>query len=233
MIKYRLGGLLNRSIPVEYRLPVQRRNFEEACLNLWRDKGFRVPKVAPVPPEFYDQEPCLGLEYIQGERLDAYLKNSGRSDAQRSVILKTIFTDMSKRHRVAIHENEHRLIHFDINIGNVIIQEDHPIHIDFEMGHLREPINRSAAREVLLMGLEVANLLGRSYVSDISELLLVHYDIPHILQRILGDVLKTRFQALHRRNDRKRKVRNPDLVTKYDLAMVLEHSLNNKKKGIS
>jgi tRNA A-37 threonylcarbamoyl transferase component Bud32 len=225
MVKYRLAKRFKRPIPIEYLRPADRREFEKTCLTLWWSKGFRVPAVIPVPPEFADREPCLAIEYIHGERLDAYFQHPDRSTAQKLAILKTIYADMHVRHRIAIFENEHRLIHYDVNIRNVIIQDGQPFHIDFEMGHLSEPIERSAAREVLLLGLETANHLGSTHIAAITKQLVSNYAITPILRRIVKDVLKTPFQTIHRKRDRNRKRQHPGLVTKYDLASAIECAL--------
>ncbi len=229
MIKYRLAAKMGKTIPVEYRCPAERRDFEEACLRLWQAKGYAVPAVKPVPVDFEQRGPCLGMEQISGERLDHYLTSPARGQTQRLAILKTVFDDMRKRHCLAIFENEHRLIHYDSNLRNVIIQDGRPVHIDFEMGHLEEDIDRSAAREVLKLSLAAANVLGREQVSAIATLLVADYGIIHVVKRIVKEILGAPLQAIHRLRDRRRKRRKPGLVTKYDLAEAIDEALTGER----
>lgn len=229
MIKYRLAKLFGKAIPIEYLPPAARRDFEKTCLALWRKRGFRVPAEMPVPVDFNDgSTPCLGIAHLDGERLDACLSHAADSDAQRLALLTAIFREMRKRHCLAIFEKEHRLIHYDANIRNVIIQNGQPFHIDFEMGHLEEDIDRSAGREVLKLSLQAANLLGRDRVTAIAGVMIADYGIIHILQRIVKEIHGAPFQALHRFRDRRRKLKRPGLVTKYDLADALDQGLTNK-----
>ncbi len=232
MIKYRLVQQFGKSIPVEYQRPVARRDFEKTCLALWRERGFRVPAEMPVPADVaHGEAPCLGIEHLPGERLDACLTHPDRDDTGLREILKTLFRDMRERHCLAIFENEHRLIHYDANVRNVIIQDGQPAHIDFEMGHLEEEIDRSAAREVLKLSLQTANLLGPVQVPAIAAILVADYGIIHILQRIVKEIHGAPFQSIHRFRDRRRKADRPALVTKYDLADALDLRLTGAADG--
>lgn len=225
MKKYTLLRYLGRQIPVEYLPPVQRRDFEKDCLRLWHQKGFKAPEQRSLPAKLDADAPALGMEFIEGKRLDQLLQTNGLTDTDVFDILHDVFAEMRARHCIAIFEQEHRLIHFDANIRNLIYKDRQTIHIDFEMGHLNESINKSAAREVLKLMLQVLNQLGKTRFEAILDLVVDTYGIRHILQRIVKENLDQKFLTYHLRRDRRRKKKNSELITKFDVAKALQDRL--------
>lgn len=225
MKKYTLLRYLGRQVPIEYLPPAQRRDFENDCLKLWHKKGFKAPEQRSLPENLKTDAPALGIEFIEGKRLDQLLQTSGITDAEVLDIMRDVFTEMRARHCIAIFEQEHRLIHYDANIRNVIYRGGQTIHIDFEMGHLNESINKSAAREVLKLMLQVLNQLGQARFETIMDLVVATYGIRHILQRIVKENLDQRFLWYHLRRDLSRKKKNFELITKFDVAKALQDRL--------
>ncbi len=225
MKKYTLLRYLGRQIPVEYLPPAQRRDFEKDCLRLWRLKGFKAPEQRPLPAGLNDDMPALGIEYIEGKRLDQLLQTSGLTDTDVVDIMHDVFAEMRARHCIAIFEQEHRLIHYDANIRNLIVKDGQTVHIDFEMGHLDESINKSAAREVLKLLLQVLNQSDKSRFEAILDLVVTAYGIRHILQRIVKENFDQKFLWYHLRRDRHRKKKNAGLITKFDVAAALQDRL--------
>ncbi len=231
MIKYRVLELFKKQIPIEYRSPGARRRFEAECLQLWRRRGFRVPAVMEVPARYSAREPVLALEFIPGERLDHFLAAESRSPEDKIAGLRMVFEEMSTRHCSAIFEEEHRLIHFDANIRNLILNGSEVVHLDFEMGRLGEEIDRSAAREVLKLSLQAAARLGPAQLESIAGLLVNAYGIMHVLQRIIKEVLQPRFRNLHLYRDRKRKEKHAGLLTKVDIARAIGRQIEERAAG--
>lgn len=225
MKKYTLLRYLGRQIPVEYLPPAQRRDFEKDCLRLWHQKGFKAPEQRSLPTGSNADLPALAIEFIKGKRLDQLLRASGLTDADVFDIMHDVFAEMRARHCIAIFEQEHRLIHYDANIRNLIYKDGQTIHIDFEMGHLDESINKSAAREVLKLLLQVLNQLGNARFDAILDLVVAAYGIRHILQRIVKENLDQKLLWYHLRRDQHRKKKNSGLITKFDVARGLQDRL--------
>ena len=72
MCKYRIMRALGQEIPVEYRPPAERRNFEHNCLSLWHERGFSVPELRPLPVDVKTELPSISMAAIPGERLDHF-----------------------------------------------------------------------------------------------------------------------------------------------------------------
>ena len=233
MIKYTLLQMLGREIPVEYWSPAQRRDFEKACLDLWHAKGFKAPKMLPVPEGFDFTDPFLGLEPVEGERLDSLLRAPDRPPADKLAVIASVFAEMKARHCIAIFEQEHRLIHYDANVRNLIIAGQQLFHLDFEMGHLEESIDRSAAREVMKLSLQLLNILGSPMLDEVVESLIANYQIHHILRKMIEEVLDRPWQWYHLRRDRKRKKADTHVVTKVDLAIKLKQKMEKNTSRLS
>ena len=224
MAKYRVLDFMGFDVPVEYRSPADRSAFEESCMSLWKERGFSVPDLKQIPEGSDNSNTDLCMEYVEGERLDAFLA-SGRSQDEIMTTLNVILGEMRSRHCVAIFEGEHRLIHYDSNIRNIILVDGKPVYLDFEMGHLAEKIDASATRELKKHCLEVMNALEPDLVDPFVTLLCEAYYIRHILKRMVSEELDRRFLGHHLRRDEKRKHKNSRLVTKVDLARKIQDRL--------
>ena len=229
MIKYVVLSWFGVEVPIEYLSASKRRDFELDCLDLWQKKGFRVPEVVPLHEEVDVKAPYIVLKRIDGERFDEYLGNAERSTLEKLKIIGSVFDEMNARHCDAIFEDEHRLIHYDANLRNVIIVGERPVHIDFEMGHLGESIVKSAAREVKKLSLQILNMFGREAVEAVVGLLVSRYQINHILRRMIDEELNRPFQSYHLKRDQQRKKKAPRLITKVDLALKLREKTGQKR----
>jgi len=223
MAKYRLLSAIRREVPVEYRPPAQRRDFEYDCLAHWHARGFSVPQLCVIPGN--TRSPAIGLAPIKGERLDQFLTNPQNSEADKLSAVADIYQEMSHRHCIAIFEQNHRLIHYDANLRNLIISQGKVVHIDFEMGHLKEDIDKSAAREVKKFTLQVLNIVDSKMTDRVLDLLLAHYSIRHIVIKLIDEELLRPFLTIHLKRDLKRKQKHPGLITKLDIAFRLEQKI--------
>lgn len=221
-VKYALLRLLGRSVPVEYRSPQERLLFEGECLRQWRSRGFAAPELYTL------RSPYLTMEYVDGCTLEQLLRDPATSLERKLEVLEQVFLEMRQRHCWAIYECRHELIHYDSNTRNILISNERVVHIDFEMGHLEEKIDRSAAREVKKLTLEAVEQIGVAHQEAVIDLLVSAYGIRHVLRRAADEELERSFMAWHRRRDRRRKKG----FSKLDLAESLkERGLTAKNKG--
>ena len=224
-VKYTLLAAIGREVPVEYRCAADRRTFEQQTLQFWRRHGFRAPAEVPVPNDIGGEGVVLAQESLAGPTLDALL-NDPRvllDDKWRTIV--SVLGEMRERHSTALYMVEHRLIHYDSNMRNVILTQDGPARVDFEMGHLQEKIDTSAAREVQKLSLEIANSLGGQHLPALVEKLCANYGIRHVLRLTADKALRRPFAGHHFRRDTKRKALEPGLVTKCDLARAIQEFL--------
>ena len=222
MITYTLLRKFGVDVPIEYLSPAERRNFEHECLTLWRNKGFKVPEILTVPEHLKPTTPHIGLAAVQGERLDHVLTDPSLGSYDKLAVIANIYEEMRQRHCIAIFEQNHRLVHYDANLRNFMIIENQPVHIDFEMGHLDEDIEKSAAREVKKFTLQVLNLLKAENADRVVQLLLKRYNIINIIRRMIDEEFRRSFLSIHLSRDQKRKRRTPGLFTKIDMAAKLK-----------
>ncbi|MFZ1985084.1 MAG: class I SAM-dependent methyltransferase [Desulfatitalea sp.] len=230
MVKYRLLSALGQEVPVEYRPPAHRRDFEYDCLAHWQAKGFSVPEIREIADHAHARGrlPAIGLAPVQGERLDQFLTNPGHGAADKLSAIAEIYREMYHRHCIAIFEQNHRLIHYDANLRNLIISQGKVVHIDFEMGHLTEDIDKSATREVKKFSLQVLNIIDSKMTDQVLDLLLTHYNMRHVVLKIIDEELRRPFLTIHIKRDLKRKQKHPGLITKLDIAFRLEQKLGLK-----
>lgn len=225
MAKYSLLRVLGREVPVEYRPPAQRRDFEYNCLELWHAKDFSVPELRTIPDQMHYSSPAIGMAPIKGKRLDQFLIDPQKSEQDKLSAIAGIYQEMYRRHCIAIFEQNHGLIHYDANLRNMIISQGKVVHIDFEMGHLTEDIDKSAAREVKKFTLQVLNIIDTKRTDQVLDLLAAHYKIRHIVLKLIDEELQRPFLTIHMKRDLKRKKKNPRLITKLDIGFRLEQKL--------
>jgi 2-polyprenyl-3-methyl-5-hydroxy-6-metoxy-1,4-benzoquinol methylase/tRNA A-37 threonylcarbamoyl transferase component Bud32 len=224
-LKYWMMAAMGFDIPVEYRSNEERRCFEQDCLLLWREKGFRVPDVYEITNGSSSTNIALAMSFLDGPTLDTILRDKEVSIGRKREAVSAVIEGLRERHVIALYEEEHRLIHFDSNMRNIVITEDGPAWLDFEMGRVTEKINRSAAREVNKLFIEIANALGKEHLPRLVSELFVDYGIIHILRTIADAEIKRPFGSIHRMRDAKKKLQRPDLVTKQDLADAIQKRL--------
>ena len=223
--KYRVLKTFGWGIPVEYRSELERREFEIDCLRLWSKLGLPVPQICELPKN----ETSIVLSYVEGPTLAEFLGDPETSQAMKWEAIEDVLLECHHRHCLALYEEESRLIHFDSNMRNIILSSDGPVRIDFEMGRLNEKINRSAAREIYKLALEIACEIVVGHLEALVDRLFSHYQIVHILRTIANLELTRSFAWYHDWKDTSRKEVNPAKVTKRDLARAIKRRLTPPK----
>ena len=187
---HRALALLGRTIPVEYRTEAQRKSFEQTVYVRWRECGYAVPRHYEVP----ELSAQLGagsvhiiLEYIPGPTLEGFLREAGRSTSEKLEILDRLFRECRERHERSLREHDHRLVHFDSNLRNIIVRDSALVHVDFEMGRSNEPLMRSFAREILKAAVEAVNLLGCEFLDRVAGIISREYRGMGVTTSIIHD----------------------------------------------
>jgi len=220
-----VAALWRGSLPVEDLSAQRRCVFEKATLAVWRKHGFRAPSVLG---DAIDAEgrPCLYLEWIDGPTLAERLASSDVPYAEKLCLLGRILADSAGRHLVAVTAREPKLVHFDSNTRNVILASGGPVHIDFEMGSLHNPVALSASEEAGKFLRWAARDVGPGAIDDLAGIAVAAYErLPEVLADIPGRVLGRKGQFWHRRRDLARHRRNPADVTIADVAKAVSRAL--------
>jgi 2-polyprenyl-3-methyl-5-hydroxy-6-metoxy-1,4-benzoquinol methylase/tRNA A-37 threonylcarbamoyl transferase component Bud32 len=231
-LKYLILRVTGFDIPIEYKSNKERMLFERQTLLLWREHGFMVPHLHDIPdgsPNHLN-EVQMAISFLEGSTLDFALRDESLGDEKKWAIVESVLSEMRERHVHALYTEDHRLVHFDSNMRNIVITKNGPARIDFEMHRRTEKISHSVSREVKKLVLEIANSLGEKNLVQLVEALFLHYGIIHILRLMSDSELKRSFGIIHKWNDIRRKNKNRGIVTKVDLARAIKKHLNRSKK---
>jgi len=212
-----IRNMLNRigmRQPIEYLSPHKRKDYEEACLRHWNEKGFCVPQVLASPFPEYEEVPHLSTTFVEGVTLKLIL-HEGYSSSRDIVV--NFFEDLSKRHQLALRNRDPLLFHVDSNTQNILVAKNQFFHVDFEMGRPWEHPMESACREVSKLLISMGEDLKPEERNPVYTLFKNGYRNKELLDFLDRSVNRRPFQNLHRwRNERKKK-ENPRRVTLYDL----------------
>ena len=200
----------------------QRRDQERRRLHQWTGNGYLAPRVNDiVVPELRD-ESYLVMSFIEGISLREYLCRDNNDRGKKWNCLKTFFQQNSLRHQRAIKENNPDLLHYDANTGNVICAADGFYFIDFETIDPHHNVVESTAVEAATMCRWIVRDLGRTSLDKVVEIMASSYQNQQdLLQIIVQRTTARPGQFYHRWRDRQRKRKNPQEITKYDIADVL------------
>src|SRR6185503_14478383 len=113
--KYRVLALCGLAIPVEYRSPRQRRDFEREVYRRWRECGYAVPEVldeVDLGNRLLPGTVALALEDVDGPTLDARLRDSTQGLPAQLELLERLFSENLARHECCLKEHDYRLVHF-------------------------------------------------------------------------------------------------------------------------
>ena len=195
-----------------------RRDLERSKLLHWRERAFPVPQLLDVSLDDIAQ-PYLVMEYVDGAGLGDYLRKAGIAWSDKKNVLSSILHRNAERHALARHERDALLIHTDPNTDNIILSGQGYFYIDFEHPGSIENLETAMAAEVATFVRRVLNDVGAEFIEEVVSLLLQAYDHDVALfTRIESLTLARPFQLLHRLKDKQKKRKNPDLVTRYDVA---------------
>jgi len=122
---------------------------EREVLDLWHRDGFDVPKI--LSPAFLSefQQPCLAMEFIEGQSLGEVLKSNEVSLDHKKALITTFCQEMGRRHERALDCKEIRLLVFRPNVRGVLVSGDRLVYIDFETVYTpRRDLERIVRKEI-------------------------------------------------------------------------------------
>jgi len=223
-LKYEIRKLLgNIGIrqPVEYASPEKRRTYEATILSHWKANGYDVPDIIKNPFDELSGFPVLTTTFIDGLTLRQVLKSSVMAGEEKAKKLAALFTEVAARHQRAFLNNDNRLFHIDANTRNIIFAHTAIYHVDFEMGRPWEPVMVCAAREVLKLLVSIAEDVESSIRGMVFRLFKEQYGRDDVCLNIMKSVKERPFQAVHRFNNRRKKLQDPNKITLYDVVQYL------------
>ncbi|OPY90342.1 MAG: hypothetical protein A4E72_00700 [Syntrophus sp. PtaU1.Bin208] len=214
---YEVRNILSRigmRQPIEYLSPQKRKEYEEACLKSWSNKGFRVPAVLASPFPEYEEIPHLCTTFVEGVTLRSILRKGYASSRE---ILGKFLEDLSNRHALAFRTKDIYLFHIDANTQNILVAKNVFYHVDFEMGRPWEQPMECACREISKLLVSMGEDLKPEERKSLYHLFKNIYQDKDVLEYLDRSVTRRPFQKLHRWRNQKKKEKNPRRVTLYDL----------------
>ncbi len=219
---YEIRTLLNRigmRQPIEYLSPRKRKDYEEAYLKSWSEMGFCVPHLLASPFPEYEEIPHLCTTFVEGVTLRAILRNGYASSRE---IMGEFFEDLFRRHALAFRTKDTFLFHIDANTQNILLAEKAFYHVDFEMGRPWEQPMECACREISKLLVSMGEDLKPEERKPLYRLFKNTYRDQDVLEYLDRSVTRRPFQKLHRWRNQRKKARNPQRVTLYDLVDTLQ-----------
>jgi tRNA A-37 threonylcarbamoyl transferase component Bud32 len=204
-----------------------RRKLESQKNLHWSACGFNVPKLVDIDPIDIElgeiSDPYLVMEFIHGVNLSDYLQDRQVSPETKLKTLSEIFEINHTRHLLALANEDDLLIHTDPNTDNIILSDGRIFFIDFE--HISKPldITTAVAREVATFARRAIKNLGVGHTGEVITLLLVAYQYNGaIMDKVEELTFGRSFQLLHRFKDHVKKRKDPELVSRYDVAETIK-----------
>lgn len=195
---------------------LQRRDCEREMLGYWNGRGIRTPHVYAIPLRGIS-DPYLVFEFLAGQSLRDYLAG-GTPRAEKLRMVGSVYADVRRRHLLAIANQDLRLFHPDPNTGNILIDGESSLSwIDLETTRTDADPLDAAAFEIAKLTRWIVRDLSRESLAEVVRTIGESYSLPDVLRRMCRQTLDRRWQFWHRWRDRRRKRRDPQLVTKYDL----------------
>lgn len=207
--------------PIEYCSPIKRKVFEEEILQHWKVNGYNVPSIIDSPlPELLGF-PILTTKFIDGMTLRELIREDDIDPKEKEKKLGSLFCEVSNRHQRALLNNDNKLFHIDSNTRNIIFAQEAIYHVDFEMGRQWESALACASREVLKLLVSIAEEVHPSFKNTMFEIFKDCYRIKEVYQFVNKGIVKRPFQRIHRLRDMKKKRKNPEKITLYDVVNYL------------
>jgi len=210
-------GCVGLRQPVEYSSPTKRKAFEEETLKHWAVNGCNVPAIVDNPlPELY-MFPILTTKFIDGITLRELICKKAIGAREKEEKLGILFCEVANRHHKAFLNNDNRLFHIDANTRNIIFADKAIYHVDFEMGRPWESVMACASREVLKLLVSIAEDMQPSLRKSAFQIFKDCYKKDDVYQFIRKGIIQRPFQRIHQFRNMRKKKKNPESVTLYDI----------------
>ncbi|WP_372369585.1 RIO1 family regulatory kinase/ATPase [Candidatus Uabimicrobium sp. HlEnr_7] len=207
----------------------ERYSREKRMLKYWKESGYHVPL-------FYDDfelelsQPYLVMQFLSGKTLAEIFSDETVSYDYKLKLIEKLFISCSKRHTQALQNLDRELIHRDMNLDNIILYEDKLYYIDFEHESKVKVFKKQLAKEISTLCRRILNLIGPEYTEETMTLLVKSYThqlkILHLVVKFSYGRISRIFHMLGARENKKH-----NLVTKYEIVMVLKKLLKEHKSS--
>ncbi len=192
---------------------------EKMTIQQWSKAGFNVPKLLHID-NIKLNKPYLAMTFIEAEAMGKLLKSP---ETDKFLLIREFYRELYRRHYLAIKQNNPDLIHHDANTGNILYNNHIFYFIDFESEVKFKDVELSASVELATITRWIVRDIGIESIEQVVSIANEQYkDLQKIMQLLIDRTLKRPFQTYHRWKDRKRKIKAPNNVTKYDVANVFK-----------
>lgn len=214
-------------------MPRARRRTELACLELWREAGFRVfglyedVEVAGIDPSLWAL-----YEYVPRPKLVDLLGKRDVPLEQRLALWRGFLPIWHRRHALAIERREPRLVHENGDLKHVMVLEDGGyLQFDFEMVFRSQSrVKEFVAREILSFLKSLGKTVGEADFARFMEETVRNYPDHDLLRytHAFAFANPNPILRLARAIDRKIKPRAQKPFSKYNVARRLALVLDGK-----
>jgi tRNA A-37 threonylcarbamoyl transferase component Bud32 len=105
---------------------------ERAVLKLWGSEGFDVPALLDLPGLDRAGQPCLAMEFVEGELLSKLLRSADVPLGRKKELVARFAAIAGRRHRRALELAEPGLVFKHPTFSHIIVSGERLCHFDFE-----------------------------------------------------------------------------------------------------
>jgi hypothetical protein len=160
-----------------------RHDTELDVLAFWRQEGFDVPEVYPLPKLPQDISNCIAMEYISSPTVAKVLQDDQKSLVLKKEVIARYARVWGKRHARALELGEPRLLQEHPTLSHVFVSRDRLVHFDFEIVSTRKKdLERLVRREIVGILRSMAKTSGDGFYPLLDTLLDAYPDLSHFRQ---------------------------------------------------
>jgi hypothetical protein len=160
-----------------------RHDTELDVLAFWKQEGFDVPEVYPLPKHPQDISNCLAMEYIPSPTVAKVLQDDQKSLVFKKEVIARYARVWGKRHARALELGEPRLLQEHPTLSHVFVSRNRLVHFDFEIVFTRKKdLERLIRREIVGTLRSMAKTSGDGFYPLLDTLLDAYPDLSHFRQ---------------------------------------------------
>ncbi|OEU65211.1 MAG: hypothetical protein BA867_12465 [Desulfobacterales bacterium S5133MH16] len=160
-----------------------RHDTELDVLAFWKQEGFDVPEVYPLPKLPQDISNCIAMEYIPSPTVAKVLQDDQKSLVLKKEVIARYARVWGKRHARALELGEPRLLQEHPTLSHVFVSRDRLVHFDFETVFTRKKdLERLVRREIVGILRSMAKTSGDGFYPLLDTLLDAYPDLSHFRQ---------------------------------------------------
>jgi len=160
-----------------------RHDTELDVLAFWKQEGFDVPEVYPLPKLPQDISNCIAMEYIPSPTVAKVLQDDQKSLVLKKEVIARYARVWGKRHARALELGEPRLLQENPTLSHVFVSRDRLVHFDFEIVFTRKKdLERLVRREIVGILRSMSKASGDSFSPLLDTLLEAYPDLSYFRQ---------------------------------------------------